>query len=92
MHDGASTEEASTRWLNLASLMRSYLPLFGREATMGRVHYFSAFANHLVGENPDVVRRHQLYIRALKSTGVLGTMGGVQEEDDGGVRCLWRER
>lgn len=80
---GASPEDASTRWLDLESLMRSYLPLLGREATMGRVHYFSAFANHLVGENPHVVRRHQNYIRALKSTGVIVTMGGFKKRTTG---------
>jgi uncharacterized LabA/DUF88 family protein len=36
-----------------------------------KVHYFSALATHM----PDSARRHQTYLRALKSTGVLYNLG-----------------
>lgn len=61
---------ATTKWLDLCSLCRSYLHLFGRQADLEEVYYFSALAKHLESDNPNVTRRHRTYIRCLKDTGV----------------------
>lgn len=63
-------EGATTKWLNLRRLFHSYLHLFGRQADLEEVYYFSALAKHLEADKPDVTRRHRAYIRCLKDTGV----------------------
>ncbi len=76
---------ASTRWLDLHGLLASYLPLFGREARLGTIFYFSALAHYLSPSKPGVVQRHLLYIDALKSTGVQPVMGRFKEVNP--VKC-----
>jgi uncharacterized LabA/DUF88 family protein len=63
------------KWLNLASLCRSYLYLFGRDATLEGVYYFSAFATWRLPADPAVVNRHKTYIAALEAVGVEVLMG-----------------
>jgi uncharacterized LabA/DUF88 family protein len=65
---------AQVRWLDLRKLCEAYLHAVrgavGDRVDLASVTYFSAFATHLVPNNPDVVRRHQTYVDALRSTGV----------------------
>ncbi|HEX2078902.1 MAG TPA: NYN domain-containing protein [Longimicrobium sp.] len=42
--------------------------------------YFSAFATHLLPNNPDVVKRHQNYVAALGSTGVEAVLSRFKEK------------
>ena len=56
------------KWLDLVSFCNSYLHLIGKGATLQSVYYFSALAFHL--NDPDVIIRHQAYIRCLRETGV----------------------
>ena len=72
----------SIKWLDYLSLCRSYLNVFGREARLARVVYFSAYATHLQQTHPDVIVRHRKYVQALRSTGVEPMMG----------RFKWRPR
>ncbi len=58
----------STKWLDIRSLCRSYLYLFGKDARLTHVFYFTALASHL--GDPRKVARHQKYIECIKSTGV----------------------
>ncbi len=68
-------QHPSTRWLNLRSLLESCLPVIGRTATLERIYYFSALADHRDHYRPGSTARHQLYIEALKSTGVRVELG-----------------
>lgn len=61
---------ARTLWLDLRGLCASLLPSISRSATVARVVYFSALAHHLEPTNPGVTARHQVYLRALRTTGV----------------------
>jgi uncharacterized LabA/DUF88 family protein len=61
---------ASTKWLDIASLCKSYLYLIGNNAQVTGIHYFSALARHLEASNPDVTKRHQAFIRCLEATGI----------------------
>jgi hypothetical protein len=47
------------RWLDLQSLCASYLPHFGRIATLQGVYYFSALARHLSATHHDIELRHR---------------------------------
>jgi uncharacterized LabA/DUF88 family protein len=68
--------------LDYIGLCRSYLSVFGRDARLERVTYFSAYATHLQQTHPDVILRHRTYVWALRCTGVETVMG----------RFKWRPR
>lgn len=70
---GRDFDGLRVKWLNISSLCTSYLHLLGKDTTLERIHYFSAFATHL--NDPSVVLRHQTYIRCLEETGVHVIMG-----------------
>jgi len=65
----------SLKWLDHLGLCKSYLSVFGRDARIESVTYFSAYATHLQQTHPDVIVRHRTYISALRSTGVEVVMG-----------------
>lgn len=67
--------ETGTKWLDLYGLCKSYLPLFGSDATLAGVFYFSAYAQHLEKSKPGVVARHKHYGHVLEQTGVVCEMG-----------------
>lgn len=69
-HAMRNTSEGELRWLDLRSLFEGYLHLFGREAELEDIYYFSAYAKHLLDRKPDVVNRHRTYVEAISSTGV----------------------
>lgn len=56
---------AGTKWLDVAGLCSSYLHLFGRNASLAGVYYFSAKAHHLERSKPGVVGRHVNFANAL---------------------------
>ena len=58
----------NVRWLNIFSLCKAYLYLIGKDATIESIYYFSALAYHL--NDPDVISRHETYIKCLRETGV----------------------
>jgi len=51
----------TTKWLNLHSLCHSYLQLFGKDARLEEIYYFSALATHLEHKDPDKIERHKIY-------------------------------
>ncbi|MCB0018845.1 MAG: hypothetical protein KDE09_13730, partial [Anaerolineales bacterium] len=58
----------TAKWLNLNSLFSFYLYLFGRDATLTSIYYFSALAAHLESTQPDVINRHRTSSRAQTCT------------------------
>jgi len=58
----------NVKWLDIYSLCKSYLYLSGNDATIESVYYFSALAYHL--DDPDIVARHETYIKCLEETGI----------------------
>jgi len=76
--------ETGTKWLDLHGLCESYLYLFGKDATLAGVHYFSALAHHLEAVKPGVVTRHQHYAEVLRATGVTVQFGSFKQKQ---VKC-----
>lgn len=72
------------RWLDLRSLLHSYLHVFGTKAALEEIHYFTAYAHHLSASNPDVVHRHRTFIEALRESGVRVRVARFKRKD---VRC-----
>ena len=69
------------RWLDLRAFCQDYVRHFGPTATLGGIHYFSAIATHLEASRPDIGRRHQTYIEAIRATGVDVTLAHFKERE-----------
>lgn len=61
---------SGTRWLDIRSMCQSYLHLIDTTARLSEIYYFSALARHLENKKPDIIARHQTYIRCLADSGV----------------------
>jgi len=66
---------ASTKWLDLRSLLSSYLSAIGDFAEIQQIFYFSALATHLEKRQPGLTIRHREYIDCLESVGVIPVLG-----------------
>jgi uncharacterized LabA/DUF88 family protein len=77
----------STKWLDLRSLLASYLPAVGAQASLQAIYYFSALARHLDYHRPGVTRRHRTYLEALRATGVIPVMGRFKSKTVQCRRC-----
>lgn len=70
----------NTKWLDLASLCKSYIHLFGKDARVESIYYFSAIPYYLSTQNPDKIRRHKKYLECLKSSGIHIELGRFKEK------------
>jgi uncharacterized LabA/DUF88 family protein len=68
------------KWLNLYSLCQSYLYLFGKDAVLQDIFYFSAYPNHLSISNPDTITRHKDFITCIEDLGVNVILGRFKEK------------
>ncbi|MFH1504445.1 MAG: NYN domain-containing protein [Candidatus Omnitrophota bacterium] len=75
------------KWLNLHSLCKSYLSLFGKDAAFQDIYYFSALAHYLSAKYPAKVSKHENYIACLKSLGINIELGRFKEKDVFCDRC-----
>jgi len=73
-------EGKGTKWLNIYKLCESYLHLFGKEARLEKIFYFSALATHMQSESPQKVKKHNDYIKCLESTGLEKIMGSFKRK------------
>ncbi len=71
----ADLKGASTLWLDLRSLLKSYMSIFGRDAVLTEIYYFSALAKHIDSKRPGTTKKHEDYIDCLRSTGVKVRLG-----------------
>ena len=70
-----------TKWLDLASLCKSYIHLFGRNAILENIFYFSAIPYYLTSKNPGKIERHKNYIKCLIATGINVELGRFKEKN-----------
>ena len=73
----------SMKWLDLQELCRSYLGAIGGGAQLERVFWFSAPADFSTSK----AERHEVYVQALKATGVAVQLGRFKEKDVYCNRC-----
>lgn len=57
--------DTQLKWLDIPALCASYLHQIGGGAELSEVHYFTAYAEHLRGKNPEKLIRHKAFVRAL---------------------------
>jgi uncharacterized LabA/DUF88 family protein len=70
-----------TKWLDLSSLCKSYIHLFGKDAEVQSIYYFSAIPRYLYSRNPNKIKRHETYISCLKATGIEIVLGRFKQKD-----------
>jgi hypothetical protein len=70
-----------TKWLDICSLCRSYLPSIGGSAQVERIYYFSALAQHLKAVDPGKISRHRAFIQCLESTGIVVELGRFKPKE-----------
>jgi len=59
-----------TKWLNLGSLCSSYVSLWGKDANVVEIFYFSAPPYYLEAKDPHKITRYETYLRCLRATGI----------------------
>lgn len=68
------------KWLNLYSLCQSYIYLFGKDAVLQDIFYFSAYPNHLTFIKPDTIARHKDFVTCLEDLGINVILGRFKEK------------
>lgn len=76
-----------TKWLDLYSLCKSYCYLFGKDASLDSVHYFSALPHHLSLKQPGKIDRHQRFLSCLRNSGVIVELGRFKEKEVFCTKC-----
>jgi uncharacterized LabA/DUF88 family protein len=77
IEDIEDSEGNCYKWLNIYSLCKSFMYLFGKEYTLQKIFYFTAIAYH----HPEKIKRHSNYIRCLESTGIEVIRGRFKEKE-----------
>lgn len=68
-----------TKWLDIYALCKSFLQWVGDNAVIQNIYYFSAYAYHL--NDPDIIERHETYIKCLRDTGIKDEMSRFKEKE-----------
>jgi len=66
------------KWLDLNALCRSFLYLFGKDAGLDKIFYFTAIAYYT--QNTEKIQRHNNYIKCLKAKGINVIKGRFKEK------------
>lgn len=64
IEDVEKVEDHCYKWLDLYSLCKSFMYLFGREYALQKIFYFTAIAYYTLDR--DKIKRHETYIRCLE--------------------------
>ena len=62
-------------------MCESFLHIIGNNAQIQQIYYFSALATHLQKEHPEKIKKHKLFIEAIKSTGVIVQLGRFKSKE-----------
>ena len=65
------------KWLDFKALCQSYLGFIGREATLARIHYYSALATHI----PASALRHRQLLEVLSDQGIDVVLGNFKRKE-----------
>ena len=72
--------DTQLKWLDIPALCESYLYIVGGGAQVGKIHCFSAFAEHLRETYPDKLRKHKAIVRALTARKVKAHLSHFQQK------------
>lgn len=68
--DAQKDSGLGSKWLNIYSLMSSYLEHLSNDAFIENIYFFTAIRTHVQKFNPDTVKRHKNYLNLIKETGI----------------------
>ncbi len=74
------SQSVNLKWLDVRSLLESYLYLLDKSAKLEEIYFFTAIQTYLKQRNPDKIKRHQDYIKCLESTGIIVNKGRFKEK------------
>lgn len=72
------------KWLNITSLLKSYIPLFGKDAKLESIYFFTALRLFLQNSYPETILRHKRYIKVLDSLGIKIVYGRFKSKN---IKC-----
>ena len=78
IEDIEKSEGCCYKWLDLYSLCKSFIYLFGQEYVLQKIFYFTAIAYYSLAK--DKIQRHENYIRCLESKGIEVIRGRFREK------------
>lgn len=84
IEDVEKHERIKAKWLDVKTLLHSYLIDMGKEARFNGIYYFTALRHHVQSEKPASILRHKRYIEALESTGIHVVYGEFKEKT---IKC-----
>ncbi|MGD2122302.1 MAG: NYN domain-containing protein [Gemmatimonadota bacterium] len=69
-HAETALRTSHLRWLDVSELLSSFLYLFGHNAILEEIRFFTALPFHRHRYDPGVVQRHERHLQALEASGV----------------------
>lgn len=84
IEDVEKYEGIKAKWLDVKTLLHSYLIDMGKDARFNGIYYFTALRYHVQSEKPASILRHKRYIQALESTGIQVIYGEFKEKT---IKC-----
>jgi uncharacterized LabA/DUF88 family protein len=79
IEDIEKAEKHCYKWLDLNSLCKSFMYLFGRDYFLQKIYYFTAIAYHTL--DSEKIQRHENYIKCLESKGIEIIRGRFKEKE-----------
>ncbi len=71
------------KWLDVSSLMNSFLPHIQGKVELEEIYFFTAIRDHERKNNHQTVKRHERYLKIIESKGVQIVHGKFKET----IRC-----
>ncbi|AEA43774.1 NYN domain-containing protein [Fluviicola taffensis] len=69
------------KWLDIKTLLHSYMGAIGGTAKFEKIFYFTALRLHVQKEKPNSIERHKRYIAALETKGIEAIYGGFKPKE-----------
>lgn len=77
-------EGIDAKWLDIKTVLHSYLTGLGSDAKFHNIFYFTALRHHVKAEKPNSIERHKRYISVLESTGITTIYGKFKPKN---IKC-----
>ncbi len=72
------------KWLDIKSMLHSYMGAIDKSAKFHHIYYFTALRAHVQLEKPNSIERHKRYIAALEQSGIKTIYGGFKPKQ---IKC-----
>jgi len=69
------------KWLDIKTLLHSYMGAIGKDARFQDIFYFTALRDFEQLTKPNSIKRHKRYIEVLQTTGITPIYGGFKPKE-----------